>query len=285
MHAFLIHLINSKTLRFGAVLQITLALIISAFCGEIHDAAKAGDLAKVKALLENNPDLVLTTHRGLAPLHYAAQNGHQGVAELLLAKGADVNAQGDWLWTGLYVMADGHITFVDSLKANKDEAADCTWTPLFAAVYGGYKDVAELLLANKADVNTKGNRNWTPLHVAALQNKKDMAELLLANGARANARDKDGKTPLHYAAQNGYKDVSALLLANGAEINARDNSGWMMPLHLAAGNGHKNVVELLLANGAEINARPSGGWTPLRWAAAYGRKDVAELLRQHGGHE
>ena len=29
-----------------------------AFCGEIHDAAKDGDLEKVKALLKDNPDLV-----------------------------------------------------------------------------------------------------------------------------------------------------------------------------------------------------------------------------------
>jgi ankyrin repeat protein len=44
-------------------------------------------------------------------------------------------------------------------------------------------------------------------------------------------------------------------------------------------------VELLLANQADVNAKDKGGWTPLHSAAAYGTKDMVELLRQHGGHE
>ena len=39
----------------------------------------------------------------------------------------------------------------------------------------------ELLLANKAEVNAKGNRDWTPLHAAATGGDGDVAELLLAN--------------------------------------------------------------------------------------------------------
>jgi ankyrin repeat protein len=45
------------------------------------------------------------------------------------------------------------------------------------------------------------------------------------------------------------------------------------------------VAELLLANKAEVNAKDKNGWTPLHWAAQGGHQDVAELLRQHGGHK
>jgi ankyrin repeat protein len=45
------------------------------------------------------------------------------------------------------------------------------------------------------------------------------------------------------------------------------------------------VAELLLANKAEVNAKDNRGNTPLHLAAAKGHKDVAELLRQHGGQE
>jgi ankyrin repeat protein len=42
----------------------------------------------------------------------------------------------------------------------------------------------------------------------------------------------------------------------------------------------------LLSKGAEVNARDNkGDHTPLYWAAKYSHKDVAEFLRQHGGHE
>jgi len=37
------------------LLLLTTLLCRPAFCGEIYDAAKAGDLEKVKALLKDNP--------------------------------------------------------------------------------------------------------------------------------------------------------------------------------------------------------------------------------------
>jgi len=36
---------------------------------------------------------------------------------------------------------------------------------------------------------------------------------------------------------------------------------------------------------ADVNAKTNRGRTPLYWAATKGYKDVAELLREHGGHE
>jgi ankyrin repeat protein len=42
-------------------------------------------------------------------------------------------------------------------------------------------------------------------------------------------------------------------------------------------------VELLLAN--HVNAKNKDGHTPLHYALEKGHKDVADLLRQHGGHE
>lgn len=53
----------------------------------------------------------------------------------------------------------------------------------------------------------------------------------------------------------------------------------------AAHWGRKGVVELLLAKGAEVNAKDNKGVTPLHEAMIEGRNEVAELLRQYGGHE
>ena len=106
---------------------------------------------------------------------------------------------------------------------------------------------------------------------------------------------------MYLAAGSGHKEVVELLLANKADVNVRDSYEGMTPLHCAAAFGHKNVAELLLTNNADVNATNKVGNTPLRLAemeqakvktkkpvSSNGEKDlidVAEFLRQHGGHE
>lgn len=128
----------------------------------------------------------------------------------------------------------------------------------------------------------------TALHVAAGEGYKDLVELLLANKAlvEAKATRKDiraGWTALHFATEAGRKDVVEFLVAKGANINARDDHFWT-PLHWAATRGYKDVVESLLNGGANVNAGNAQGWTPLDQAVRGSKKaDVAEVLRQHGG--
>ena len=70
-------------------------------------------------------------------------------------------------------------------------------TPLHYAAYGDHQDVAELLLANNADVNAKRQQAARRLCTAADYGHKDVAELLLASNAEVNAKDNNGDTPLH----------------------------------------------------------------------------------------
>jgi ankyrin repeat protein len=188
--------------------------------GGIHEAARAGDLEKVKALLEDNPDLVFSKDNlDETPLHYAAIFGGKGVAELLLANKTKVNA--------------------------KDINGE---TPLHWAAYSGHKDVAELLLANKAEVNAKDTNGLMPLHLAARLGHKDVAALLLASNADVNAKEKHGWTPLHFAVFDGRKEVVELLLASKAKVNAKGTNGWT-PLHCAAASGSTHAAELLRQHG------------------------------------
>jgi ankyrin repeat protein len=205
------------------LLTVTLVALVwscLAFCGEIHDAARDGDLEKVKALLKDNPDLVNSKNtNGLTPLHFAAYSGHVVVVKLLLDNMADVNV------------------------TNKSGM-----TPLSFAVDAGHRDVAELLLTNKAEVDTKGLYGMTPLSDAAGGGDKEMVKLLLANKADVNSKDRNGYTPLHNAAIDGQKEVVELLLANKADVNAKDNQG-RTPLDLSVAIGHKNVTDLLRQHG------------------------------------
>ena len=147
-------LCHLPSLRLAAVMLAALAWSSPAFCGEIHDSARDGNLKKVKALLKHNPALISSKdNNGGMPLHEAAFNGHKDVAELLLDKKAGVNAR-------------------DNNGA----------TPLHYAAFNGHKDVVELLLANKAEVNARDNNGKTPLQLAAQNGHKDVAELLRQHG-------------------------------------------------------------------------------------------------------
>jgi ankyrin repeat protein len=130
------------------------------------------------------------------------------------------------------------------------------------------RDVADLLLANKAEVNAKNLNGTTPLHVAASMGHKEIAESLLAHKADVNARDKDGLTPLGVAVQCGE-------IWDSSTVGPSQRLIW----------DFKGVVELLLTHGADVNATNNQGETPLHLAVAKGSTQMAALLRQHGGHE
>ena len=60
----------------------------------IQLAAGAGNIEAVKKHLASGADLNARDPEGGTPLHYAASLGHKEVAELLIEKGAEVNALG-----------------------------------------------------------------------------------------------------------------------------------------------------------------------------------------------
>ena len=47
--------------------------------------------------------------------------------------------------------------------------------------------------------------------------------------------------------------------------------------------GHKEIVGLLIAKGTDVNVRGFLGKTPLNMAVDEGKKEIADLLRKHGG--
>jgi ankyrin repeat protein len=195
-----------------------------------------------------------------------------------------------------------------ALALSKDDRGA---TPLHWAAANGHKEVARLLLANKADVNARMNDGETPLHAAvrhadivelliewradidatsygqgttalhmALLNDNRDAASLLSSKARIDAKDGHGDTPLILVALKGYPDVAAQLLKRGANVNASDSEG-VTPLYATAILGdHVDVAELLLAHKADVEAMARNGLTPLQQAEGSGATRVAELLRQ-----
>lgn len=215
------------------------------------------------------------------PIEIAADLGHRRHAELLLARGAKLDAK-----VLLEAAGSGRVHFVawvlSLVKSNLDEA-------MFAAVR--YPALVEMLVARGANRNARnadgdsllhlgakrkdhvidpylalagdmlevrGRLGWTPLHCAVCSGTPATVEKLLAAGAKIDARDDDHRTPLHLADRPAMIDA---LVAAGAEVDALDKSG-ATALHRAASGGPELVARLLAA-GADRSIRDREGKTPL----------------------
>ena len=229
------------------------------------------------------------------PLHWAAGNGHEDVAALLLANKADVNSKDKDGWTPLHwAVRNRHQDIVQLLLASKADINSSSDTPLHLAVNNRDKAMVELLLASNVDVNAEiknggGSGAYPPLFSAVRNGDKAIAELLLSNKAEVNY--KSLAPPLCAAAVAGRKDLVELLIAYKADVNGMGLTGT--PLCCAAGSGmlmitnrmgltnRLEIANLLLANGADVNA--GRDWiTPLNCAAEEGFKEMVELLLANG---
>ena len=145
---------------------------------DIFDAAASGQLVLVEKFLDTDSSLVNAQNaRGMTPLFFAALSGQRVVAELLLARGANV----DW---GRRYNVQGPVA---------DEAHRSGWiTPLHAAASNGDREFVLLLLRHGADPMAHDTGGATPYHLALMRGHSDLAEELagLSPGPESSAREK-----------------------------------------------------------------------------------------------
>ena len=197
------------------LLSIIAALAFAGCTPALHKAAREGDADRVRKLLDAGADVnVRNANKGrlqYTPLHWAAYYGHLKIAELLISREADLDA----------------------------EDPDYS-TPLYLAAEQVHPKVVEFLISKGAEVNVKSSRSgYTPLHRAAWgpvtmrkhlggrtvseaelnENYLKIVGMLLEKGAKVNARDNDGKTPLDQAIKNGEKEIVVLLRKHGGKTS------------------------------------------------------------------
>jgi ankyrin repeat protein len=174
------------------VISLQLAQAIN----DIFQAAKNGDTAAIRVILESNPTIVnAENNEGLTLLGFAAHYGNKDVVQVLLEHGADVNA-----------VSHSKVTYIPSNTA------------LHAAIAGQRNmEVIYLLLANHAQTHLFDSNGHTSLHTAAFHDDNiELIRLLLEHGANVNAKIEGGDTAMSVAIKQGNTNVVEFLRQCGA---------------------------------------------------------------------
>ena len=213
---------------------------------EFMEAAKAGNSAAVRALLQNDPSLAGSR----------AANGETAVMAALYRGHRELSNE----------LADAMVGARQPLD-------------LFTAAALGRQDSLDAALAGGAAVNSYSYDGWTPLHLAAFFGQMEATERLLEAGADLSglSRNSLANTPLHAAVAGGHTSVSLFLIERGADVNRAD-AGGHTPLHIAAEAGYLPVVKALLDRGSDPHAVDAEDRTPLSRAAARNHAAVVDLI-------
>lgn len=154
------------------------------------------------------------------PLILAAMMGQAEIVQILLNKGADINARDS----------------VDNSPLSQGNSA------LMRAAARNHTEVVRILLANpkKPDVSLKDQFGWTAVCSAVENENLEMVKLLTAAGSKINAPDAHGLSLLTLTVVHKNFDVLDFLVAKGADINLSGKEGITTLMCAVSSGGDKN---------------------------------------------
>lgn len=253
-------------------------------------AARNGDEALVRRLVQGGADLKLANADGATALTLAIINDRFDLAAKLLDLGADANdgslyqavemhdATTDWRakdGTRLRAEHPNTLTALDTIKVLLDHGADpnkpydrqmhsasmccdthANGTPFYRAAIAADVETLKLMIAKGADVE------WAPKAV-----EKGPRDGLGPNNT--------GKTPL-MVAMDGGKGVGMA----GGPGDIRE--GAEAPFREVSNRNPLDAMQVLIDAGANINAKTPAGDSALHIAAFAGKLEVVKLLAKNG---
>jgi ankyrin repeat protein len=216
-----------------------LALCLSAFAASnspIADAAMNGDVAAVRALVEQKADVNAVQADGATAIQWAVYRNDLEMTDVLIAAGANLKL------------------------ANREGA-----TPLYLASLHGSAAIIEKLLQAGGDPNQLGPEGETPLMLVARTGNLDAIRLLLDHHADVNAKDRlRGTTALMWATEQSHPEAVKLLVEHGATVSAATN----VDSRNARNNLANTVTQRLRSSFGVLGQRGTGAPPPARNGAA-----------------
>lgn len=279
-------------------------------------AAKEGHVQVAHELLNEVPSGVMHGDQdaGNTALHFAAQEGQLVMVELLLARGADVNAWNNFHQTPLHLAATWNESLVVHrlLECGADPVAvdDQGKTPLELARIQEHVELWHAMLGSQlrraaatedllavmsaltsgAFVDSKNNSSGdTALHVAAKYGHASILSTLLDNtpdpvGSLGLFNDA-GDAPLHVAARAGETEIIRIIVSVPDIDPDMTTAEGDSAVHIAAGEGWIQAVHELFKGDADLNKCSEGrGSTALHDAACNCDLAMVKTLLQLGAN-
>lgn len=240
----------------------------------LHLAAREGQMAAVKALVEAGADVnQVSAMDKMSAMTTAILNSHFDIGKYLLDHGADPKLLNTGGLGPLYAAIDS-------------EYAQRTWYPPLSTDQEQitHIELMKALIARGADVNARISRDlWfrkfgggggdaagaTAFWRAAQANDIEAMKILVPAGADPNIPSSAGVSPLQVAAGFGISHQGTVFVPDarmatirylveelGADVNMKDSRGYT-PLHGVAMVGDNEILKYLVARGADVKARAS----------------------------
>lgn len=160
---------------------------------DIFNWCREGETLQVRIWLDDTKnDANQGDDHGFSPLHWACFSGKTTIVDMLLNRGARINATN---------MGDD--------------------TALHLAASHNHLDCVRLLLKNKADVNALNEHGNTPLHYACFWGYQVIAEELLNYGAQANVSNINNLSPLDICHRSALEPVKQLAMALNQDLTRK----------------------------------------------------------------
>lgn len=240
-----------------------------------------GSAADVKKLLDGGFDPNSATKSGgTTALMMAAPDAAK--MQLLIDRGANVNARSETKYTALMVAAQYGTHSTPAIRLLLARGAEAGQTqgqplfnadPLFLAAYGGNAEVLPDLLKAGASVSGEmrllGTSSTDPISGAVRHGYLDVADTLVKLGAAVDRTDLR-ITPLVKAVLGDQVEMAKFLIDKGAGVNHIDTNGMTALLYAASIDfGSPAMIDMLLKAGARTDMKTKDGRTALELARQY----------------
>lgn len=235
-------------------------------------AASVGSLSMVEILLSKGAAVNAKREDGTTALIFAASGGHLAVVQKLLTAGADIHARNTEQGALGASLLQGHREVAEFLwsagaQLNLSEAAAC-----------GLTDEVRALLAAGASPD-----EGAAIAHAARSENLEIIILLVEAGANINAQDSDGNTALHHAAQGEMHDIARYLLTKCNALADIENDDEETPFDLAIHSDDTEMVRLFLDNRTlNVNRKDYTGATALHHAVEAENTELVRILLTAG---